>query len=217
MTSHRIVSRIGWLSLMFAGLAALWVAMSPAALGQSPSIDGGTWQFGANSTGNVVEIKYSGIPAAGLGAADISVAFDSTVLSVAGCSTGDLQGACNPNSPGGPVRAAGFAAPAITTQPVTIATLTVSCLGAAVSSSALTITVNELIDGTVGGEAISASISNGIVTCGVAGTDRLWADANCDGEVNPIDSLGVLRSDAGLFVTQQPGCPLVGSTVTVFD
>lgn len=54
-------------------------------------------------------------------------------------------------------------------------------------------------------------------TPGSAGTDRQWADANCDGEVNPIDSLGVLRSDAGLSVNQQPGCPPVGSTVTVLD
>jgi len=168
MTSNRIVKRIGLLALVLTGLVALWLVASYSVVAQSPSIDGGTWQFDADSTGNVVEIKYTGIPAAGLGAADISVAFDSAVLAISACTVGDLAGACNPNAPGGPARAAGFAAPAITTEPVTIATLTVDCVGAAGSNSALTITVNELVDGTVGGQAISASVTNGSVTCGVA-------------------------------------------------
>lgn len=168
MTSHRIISRIGLLGLMLAGLAALWVAMSPAVLGQSPSIAGGTWVFDAGSTGNVIEIKYTGLPAAGLGASDISVVFDSTVLSITACGVGDLDGACNPNAPGGPVRAAGFKAPAVTTEPATIATLTVDCVGDAGGNSALTITVNELVDGSVGGQPISAGVTNGSVTCGVA-------------------------------------------------
>lgn len=168
MTSNLTVNRIGLLALVLTGLVALWLVASHSILAQSPNIDGGTWQFDADSTGNVVEIKYTGIPAAGLGAADISVAFDSTVLGITACGIGDLAGACNPNAPGGPARAAGFAAPAITTEPVTIATLTVDCVGAAGSNSALTITVNELVDGTVGGQAISASVTNGSVTCGAA-------------------------------------------------
>ena len=169
MTSHRIVNRIGLLGLMLAALAALWVVASHSAVAQSPNIDGGAWEFDAGSTGNLVAIKYTGLPSTGLGAADISVAFDSTVLAVTGCGTGDLQGACNPNAPGGPARAAGFRAPAITTEPVTIATLTVDCVGAAGSNSALTITVNELVDGSVGGQSISASVTNGAVTCGESG------------------------------------------------
>jgi len=53
---------------------------------------------------------------------------------------------------------------------------------------------------------------------GVAGgTDRLWADTDCSGAVNPIDSLKVLRHDAGLSVSQTAGCPGVGTSVTVAD
>lgn len=47
--------------------------------------------------------------------------------------------------------------------------------------------------------------------------DRLWGDANCSGGVDPIDSLGILRADAGLSVSQASGCPGVGDTVTVTD
>ncbi len=168
MTSNRTVNRIGLLALALTGLVALWLVASQSATADSPSINGQTWQFDADSTGNVVGIVYTGVPTAGLGAADISVAFDSTVLAITACTVGDLDGACNPNAAGGPARAAGFKAPAITTEPVTIATLTVDCVGAAGSNSALTITVNELVDGTVGGQAISASVTNGSVTCGTA-------------------------------------------------
>jgi hypothetical protein len=43
----------------------------------------------------------------------------------------------------------------------------------------------------------------------------VWGDATCDESVNPIDSLAVLRHDAGLPVNQEPGCPGLGDTVNV--
>jgi hypothetical protein len=33
--------------------------------------------------------------------------------------------------------------------------------------------------------------------------------------VNPVDSLKILRFDAGLSVAQEEGCPLVGSVVII--
>ena len=39
-------------------------------------------------------------------------------------------------------------------------------------------------------------------------------DMNCDGSVNPIDSLLVLRHDAGLAVNLPPGCDVIGSNVS---
>lgn len=36
-------------------------------------------------------------------------------------------------------------------------------------------------------------------------------DADCDGSVNPIDALKLLRFDASLNVSQEPGCPTIGS------
>ncbi|MCH7484665.1 MAG: hypothetical protein IIA90_05895, partial [Chloroflexi bacterium] len=46
-------------------------------------------------------------------------------------------------------------------------------------------------------------------------TDEKWADADCSGELNPIDSLKVLRFDAGLFYIQQEPCPDIGAEVLI--
>ncbi|MEX0682057.1 MAG: hypothetical protein WD472_01190, partial [Dehalococcoidia bacterium] len=42
-----------------------------------------------------------------------------------------------------------------------------------------------------------------------------WGDVDCSGEVNPVDSLKLLRFDAGLPVAQEPDCPPIGDTVSV--
>ncbi len=170
MSVRASICRLGPLFAIAAVLAVTAVLVNGrSASAAQASIDGGTWNFAAASTGNAVQIKFSGIPAAGLGASDISVAFNPAVLKITACGTGGLDGACNPNAPGGPARAAGFKAPAITTGPVVIAALTFDCIGAAGTSSAVTITVNELLDGTPGQpQPISASVQNGTVVCGEA-------------------------------------------------
>jgi hypothetical protein len=35
-------------------------------------------------------------------------------------------------------------------------------------------------------------------------------DIDCNGDVNPIDVVKILRYDAGLPVQQEPGCPPIG-------
>jgi len=172
MTCLSSVRRLGLLGAFLPVLALLGVLSGSLVSAQgTTTIDGGTWNFDTASTGNAVQINLTGIPPSGLGAADISVAFDSAVLQISACDTGDLDGACNPNAPSGPARAAGFKAPAITTEPAIIATLTFDCIGAGGTSSALTITVNELVDGTPGRpQAITATVQNGSVVCGVAAT-----------------------------------------------
>ena len=48
-------------------------------------------------------------------------------------------------------------------------------------------------------------------------TDGLtWGDVNCSGAVNPVDALGILRSDAGLPVVARDLCPALGTTL-LFD
>jgi len=42
-----------------------------------------------------------------------------------------------------------------------------------------------------------------------------WGDVDCGGEMTPVDSLKILRFDAGLDVGQEDGCPLIGSDVQV--
>ena len=42
-----------------------------------------------------------------------------------------------------------------------------------------------------------------------------WGDVDCGGDVTPVDSLKLLRFDAGFSVTQEPGCPEIGSAVLI--
>ncbi len=44
-----------------------------------------------------------------------------------------------------------------------------------------------------------------------------WGDVDCGSDITPVDSLKLLRFDAGLSVTQADGCPLVGAEVTVVE
>jgi hypothetical protein len=47
---------------------------------------------------------------------------------------------------------------------------------------------------------------------GVSGADTFpWGDADCSDAVDPVDSLKILRSDAGLTVEQPGGCPDIGA------
>jgi len=146
-----------------------------AASAQPTTVSGGSWNFKAGSSGNVVHITAVGLPSTGLGAADITVAFNASVLRITACGTGGLAGACNLNAPGGPTRAAGFKATAITSEPAVIATLTFDCIGAGGTSSALTITVNELLDGTPGNaQPLDAAVQHGTVLCSTTPPPNQW-------------------------------------------
>ncbi len=46
-----------------------------------------------------------------------------------------------------------------------------------------------------------------------AGPALTQGDVDCNGSVNSVDALKVLRKVAGLSVTQEPDCPLIGSNV----
>jgi len=175
---------------------------------------GGAWAF-ATSTGNRVEINVTGLPAQGLGATDITVAFDPAVLAITACDTGDFAGACNPVAPGGPARAAGFAAPAITIEPVIIAGLVFDCIAASAASSALTITVNEILDGTAPGAVpIAAIVQNGTVDCANADNDGDGVDDaldNCPAWPNPFQNLPPWTVPVG-----DPDCDSFTTTIENF-
>jgi hypothetical protein len=58
------------------------------------------------------------------------------------------------------------------------------------------------------GHASSNATVNGITV--------KWGDGDCNGTVDPIDALKILKTDAGIPPTQTvPGCPDFGSTVTL--
>jgi len=253
--------RFAILISLFATGIVLAMTISSEASGQA-TVSGGSWSFPAGSTGNQVEIKVTGLPAAGLGAADVTIAFDSSVIEVTTCTTGVMAGGCNPNAPTGPAQAAGFAAPAKTNEPVFVAQIAFDCVGAP-DSTALTLTVNELVAGNLA--PIPNSVQNGSVICAAPPTPTPTlaptptpsptpistptsvataspvpttppgptatatpaptatpgptdepdkpknGDVDCSGQVNPIDSLKILRFDAGLHVGQEDGCPTIGT------
>jgi hypothetical protein len=43
----------------------------------------------------------------------------------------------------------------------------------------------------------------------------LWGDTDCDGDVDAVDALQILRELAGLTTNQQPGCPEVGLPIRI--
>jgi hypothetical protein len=47
------------------------------------------------------------------------------------------------------------------------------------------------------------------------GDPRVWGDADCNDEIDPVDSLKILRHDAGLDVAQGEGCPPLAAVVTI--
>ncbi|MEE8369951.1 MAG: hypothetical protein V3S00_04190 [Dehalococcoidia bacterium] len=48
------------------------------------------------------------------------------------------------------------------------------------------------------------------VADGALATTRGWGDADCDGDVDAVDALLILRIVAGLAVALPPDCPLIG-------
>ncbi len=48
-----------------------------------------------------------------------------------------------------------------------------------------------------------------------AGETELWGDTDCSGDVSVVDALKIMRSDAGLDVTQAAGCPEIGQQVQI--
>ncbi|MCH7808945.1 MAG: PD40 domain-containing protein [Chloroflexi bacterium] len=47
------------------------------------------------------------------------------------------------------------------------------------------------------------------------GDPQNWGNVDCDGQVSPVDSLKILRYDAGLDVAQEQGCPPIGDGVQI--
>jgi hypothetical protein len=47
------------------------------------------------------------------------------------------------------------------------------------------------------------------------GDPGTWGNVDCDNQLSPVDSLKILRYDAGLSVIQEQGCPPIGAEVTI--
>ena len=91
----------------------------------------------------------------------------------------------------------------------------VNCDGMADAIDALLVLRHVVSLPVVQGEACPAIGTNIAVAEGDDVTVRLFGDADCDGDVDAIDSLKKLRDVAGLSVSQTEPCPDIGSPVQI--
>lgn len=96
----------------------------------------------------------------------------------------------------------------------TLATITFDAVGAVDECSDLTITVVDHLGPDTEASSTNPTITHGEV-CITEGASQLWGDYDCNGDVDPIDALKVLRDDAGLPVAQAEDCPEPASNVTI--
>ncbi|HUF53648.1 MAG TPA: hypothetical protein VMR52_07725 [Dehalococcoidia bacterium] len=98
----------------------------------------------------------------------------------------------------------------------TLATISFDAVGAVGTCTDLTINVIDHLGPSSDAEDTNPTLAHGEI-CIVEnpGVDRLWGDFDCNGDVDPIDALKLLRADSGLSVAQAPDCPAPGENVTV--
>jgi len=58
-------------------------------------------------------------------------------------------------------------------------------------------------------------VLNSISPAGGLDDPQIWGNVDCDASITPVDSLKILRYDAGLSVAQAAGCPLIGDGVNI--
>ncbi|MDZ4278361.1 MAG: dockerin type I domain-containing protein [Dehalococcoidia bacterium] len=165
---------------------------------EAVSIENATLSVGAQGG---VDLEALDIPAPGLGAWIIDVAYNPAIVTVKDC-TPHPAGVCNEAYDADTVRTAGASAGGLEGD-TTLANIEFTCDAEGVSP--LTITIQELADATEGDpQPIDATIDNGSITCNEGGPNLL-GDANCDGEVNSIDAALVLQLEVGLI--DEVPCP----------
>ena len=161
-------TRIGF-SIAVAALVLIggWAVTSHGATaGGSPSIaiDSATLMVGDTSS---VDIDALNMAAPGLGAWSLNVVYDPTVLAQQGCTAANGS-VCNPSFASDTVRISGATASGLPGDSL-LASIGFRCLQ--VGSSALTLTIDTLADGTPGDpQDIDAAVVNGSITCVVPAT-----------------------------------------------
>jgi len=95
----------------------------------------------------------------------------------------------------------------------TLAAMTFHADGSAGQCSDLKITVVAFLD--PNGNQLNPTVTDGRI-CIMAGQQRVWGDIDCNGFVDPLDSLKDLVFDSGGTVQKiDPSCPDAGSSVQV--
>lgn len=134
------------------------------AAGQGETIQIGSLSMAVGEEG-AVDLDALAMAAPGLGAWTVDVAYDPAIVTAVACVPAS-GGVCNADFDATTVRATGANADGLDGDS-TLATVTYRC--EAEGTSALDLTVQVLVDATVGDpQAISAAVVNGSVTCGAA-------------------------------------------------
>ena len=172
------------------------LAASPAsAQDELISINSITLTSGGSTT---MDVSALNIHAPGVGAWNIGVEYDPSILSALSCSSA-TGSKCNVDFSASQVLIVGATASGLTGDNI-LASITFNCDQAGVSD--LVIEVSEFADATAGDpQPISFMLQNGRITCSAPSPTptRLLGDADCNGRVDSRDALLVLQFEAGLL------------------
>ncbi|MCH8993404.1 MAG: hypothetical protein IH959_00345 [Chloroflexi bacterium] len=157
--------------------------------GQGETIQIGSLSMAVGEEG-AVNLDALAMAAPGLGAWTVDVAYDPAIVTAVACVPAS-GGVCNADFDTTIVRATGANADGLDGDS-TLATVTFRC--AAEGTSALDLTVQVLVDATVGDpQAISAAVVNGSVTCGTAVQDE--DELDCSDFTHQEDAQDVYDAD----------------------
>jgi hypothetical protein len=189
-------------------LVAGWAVTSHGATaGGSPTISVGSATIMVGDTASV-NVSALNMAAPGLGAWSLNVVYDPSVLDPQGC-TAQNGSVCNPAFASDTIRVSGATAAGLPGDSV-LAAIGFRCTQ--VGSSALTITVDTLADGTPGNpQDIDAAVSNGSVTCVVPTTPTTPPTV----EPPPSGGGHGFPAAGGVYVGEVPGTGKV--TVVISD
>ena len=114
-------------------------------------------------TSNSVEVQSVNIASPGLGAWEIGITYDASVVTALSCSEPVTVSVCNANFASNRVQVTGASAGGLTGD-TTLASITFECITD--GTSVLTVVIDVLADATVGSpQPISPAIQNGLITC----------------------------------------------------
>lgn len=156
-------SRIGFSIRSVAAVIALGAVLLAAsqAYAQSEAVSVGSATINPGAS-NSVDVQSINIASPGLGAWEIGITYDPSVVTALSCSESSGS-VCNANFASNRVQVTGASAGGLTGD-ATLASITFECL--TTGTSVLTVSLDVFADATIGGpQPIGPAIQNGLITC----------------------------------------------------
>ena len=198
---------LGLVAVAVLALGGFALARPAGAAVNSLSVAPATQTVPPGATGITVSLEADAT-APGIGAYEIAVVFDNTLLRATAC-TSNANGLCNLSAPG-VVDFTRKSEGGLAGSPLQLGTITFQA-DATEGTSALEIFVNLLRDPDEA-DITFAPPANGEVV--IEQPSLKQGDADCNNSVNSVDALLVLRFGAGLEVNQNEPCPDIGTVLT---